>query len=125
MSVTETHEAIELGFQVTFYVLLGLFVLTGALLSGVFLSRSEKFWRWYRIPIAATAAVTSGLSLGIIGYFVLMLYVLDRTRSPVDYIPGYDSSGLLGYGLSALLGLACSVSLWAVLLCGKAKSPAP
>jgi hypothetical protein len=122
MSAAETHEAIELGFRIAFYVLLGLSVLSGALLAGVFLSRSERFWRWYRIPIAVTAAMISGLSLGIIGYFVLMLCVLDRTKSPVDYFPGYDGSGLVAYGGFALFALVCSLSLWAVLLCGKAKS---
>ncbi len=125
MSVNETNAAIELGFQVASYVLLGLFVLTGGLLPGVFLGRSERFWRWYRIPIAVTAAMISGLSLGIIGYFVVMPYVVDTTKSAVDYYPGYENVGLASFSLLALLGLACSVYLWAVLLCGKAKSSAP
>jgi hypothetical protein len=122
MSVDQTNAAIELGFQITFYVLLGLFALTGALLSGVFFIRSERFWRWYRIPIAITAAMISGISLGIIGYFVVVLFILDTAGSPVDYIPGYENSGLVGYGFLAVFGAAYSIYPWAALLCGRAKS---
>jgi len=119
MSVAETNQVIEFGFQVTCCVLLGLFVVTGVLLSGLFIRRSERFWRYYRIPIAVTAVMISGLSLGIIGYFVVVLYMLDTAKSPVDYMPGYESSGLLAYGMLALFGLAYSLYPWTVLVCGR------
>jgi hypothetical protein len=117
MDVNETNRAIEVGFQVANGVLAASLVTAGWLtILGMSIDRVRLFWRRYPMPIVVPSAVALALSLGILGYFVLMLFVIDTSKSPVNYIPGYDGSGLIFYGFVALFGLVVSLAVlfWVV-----------
>ena len=112
MDVNETNKAIEVGFQVASYVLTASLTMTGCLaILGLSVDRVRLFWRRYPTPVVVSSAIALALSLGIIGYFVLMICVIDTSRSPINYIPGYEGSGLISYGFLALLGLVVSLAV--------------
>ena len=119
MDVNETNRAIEVGFQIAACVLAASLIEAGCLaILGMSVDRVRLFWRRYPMPIVVPSAISLTLSMAIIGYFVLMTCVIDRSRSPVNYIPGYDGSGLIFYGFVALFGLGVSLAVlfWVVSL---------
>lgn len=124
--MSETNRAIEVGFQVASCVLAAsLLVAVCLAILGMSVHRLRVLWRRSPMAIVVPSAIALALSLGIIVYFALMLYVIDRSRSPVDYFPGYEGAGLFLYGSLACLGLVVSlaVMLWVVSLRGGPPSP--
>ena len=73
MDVNETNKAIEVGFQVASYVLTSNLIMTVCLaILGLSVDRVRLFWRRYPTPVVVSSAIALALSLGIIGYFVLI-----------------------------------------------------